>query len=35
LPITPKSQVKRCYEAAKRYLKHVNIGNKHLLAFAE
>ncbi len=32
LPVTPKSQVMRCYDAARRYLKHVNIGNKHLLA---
>jgi pyruvate formate lyase activating enzyme len=31
LPITPKSQVKRCYDAASRYLSRVNIGNKHLL----
>lgn len=31
LPITPRDQVYRCYEAAKRHLKNVNIGNKHLL----
>ncbi|MCX8175702.1 MAG: radical SAM protein [Candidatus Bathyarchaeota archaeon] len=31
LPITPPEQVKRCYEAAKRYLKNVHIGNLHLL----
>jgi pyruvate formate lyase activating enzyme len=34
MPVTPKSQVKRCYEVAKRYLKRVNIGNKFLLAYA-
>jgi len=31
LPITPPEQVKRCYEAAKKYLKNVHIGNLHLL----
>jgi len=31
LPITPPDQVKRCYHIAKKYLNHVNIGNKHLL----
>jgi pyruvate formate lyase activating enzyme len=31
LPITPREQVQRCYEAAKRYLNNVNIGNKQLL----
>jgi pyruvate formate lyase activating enzyme len=31
MPITPREQVRRCYEAAKRHLKNVNIGNKHLL----
>lgn len=31
LPITPKPQVKACYEAASRHLKRVNIGNLHLL----
>lgn len=31
LPVTPREQVYRCYEAAKRHLKNVNIGNKHLL----
>jgi len=31
LPITPISQVERCYRAAKKYLEMVNIGNKHLL----
>ncbi len=34
MPITPKSQVKRCYEVAKRYLKKVHIGNMHLLKWA-
>jgi len=32
LPITPVSQVRRCYEVAKKYLKNVHIGNLHLLA---
>ncbi|HDN73605.1 MAG TPA: radical SAM protein [Archaeoglobus sp.] len=31
LPITPRSQVFRCYEVARKYLKKVNIGNLHLL----
>ncbi|MHA1505648.1 MAG: radical SAM protein [Candidatus Asgardarchaeia archaeon] len=31
LPITPKEQVLKCYKEAKKYLKHVNIGNKFLL----
>jgi pyruvate formate lyase activating enzyme len=31
LPITPREQVKRCYEAAKKYLDNVNIGNQQLL----
>jgi len=31
LPITPREQVKRCYETAKRYLNNVNIGNQQLL----
>jgi pyruvate formate lyase activating enzyme len=34
LPITPVKQVKKSYEVAKKYLKNVNIGNKHLLALA-
>ncbi len=34
LPITPKEQVERCYRAARRHLKRVNIGNQHLLALA-
>ncbi|MDF2956074.1 MAG: Pyruvate-formate lyase-activating enzyme [Candidatus Alkanophagales archaeon MCA70_species_2] len=34
LPITPRSQVERCYKAAKKHLNNVNIGNKHLLAWA-
>jgi len=34
LPITPRSQVKRCYEVARKYLNRVNIGNKFLLAYA-
>lgn len=31
LPITPRSQVKACYEAASRHLKRVNVGNLHLI----
>lgn len=31
MPITPREQVQRCYEAAKRHLNKVNIGNKQLL----
>jgi pyruvate formate lyase activating enzyme len=31
LPITPREQVKHCYEAAKKYLDNVNIGNQQLL----
>jgi pyruvate formate lyase activating enzyme len=31
LPITPRAQVFKCYEAAKRHLQHVNIGNQQLL----
>jgi pyruvate formate lyase activating enzyme len=31
LPITPREQVQRCYEAAKRHLNNVNIGNEQLL----
>ncbi len=31
LPITPREQVKRCYDAAKKYLDNVNIGNQQLL----
>ena len=34
LPITPKKQVYGCYEAAKKYLDNVNIGNRHLLGYA-
>jgi pyruvate formate lyase activating enzyme len=33
LPVTPKQQVFKCYEAAKKHLKRVNIGNLHLLGF--
>jgi pyruvate formate lyase activating enzyme len=32
LPITPKKQVLRCYNVARRYLKNVHIGNLHLLS---
>jgi pyruvate formate lyase activating enzyme len=31
LPVTPREQVKRSYEIAKKYLLNVNIGNKHLI----
>ena len=31
LPVTPRNQVRRCYETAKKHLKNVNIGNMHLL----
>ncbi|MDI6884845.1 MAG: radical SAM protein [archaeon] len=31
MPITPREQAYQCYEAAKRHLNNVNIGNKHLL----
>ncbi|MCD6421405.1 MAG: radical SAM protein [Thaumarchaeota archaeon] len=33
--VTPRRQVEKCYQAAKRYLKNVNIGNISLLGFAE
>jgi pyruvate formate lyase activating enzyme len=31
LPITAREQVFKCYEAAKRHLNNVNIGNEQLL----
>ncbi len=31
MPITPREQVLKCYNVAKRHLKRVNIGNLHLL----
>ncbi|MCK4398988.1 MAG: radical SAM protein [Methanophagales archaeon] len=31
MPITPREEVQRCYDTAKRHLKNVNIGNKQLL----
>lgn len=31
MPITPGEQVQRCYDAAKRHLRKVTIGNQHLL----
>lgn len=34
LPVTPRRQVERCYQAARRHLKRVNIGNMHLLSLA-
>ncbi|HDD43017.1 MAG TPA: radical SAM protein [Nitrososphaeria archaeon] len=33
--VTPRKQVERCYQAAKKYLKNVNIGNIALLGLAE
>ncbi|MET1124209.1 MAG: radical SAM protein [Archaeoglobaceae archaeon] len=33
LPVTPREQVFRCYRAAKKHLRRVNIGNIHLLGF--
>ena len=33
MPITPKEQVLKCYDVAKRHLKRVNIGNIHLLGW--
>ncbi|MFX0087046.1 MAG: radical SAM protein [Candidatus Hodarchaeota archaeon] len=33
LPITSKNQVNKCFLIAKKHLKNVHIGNKHLLAF--
>jgi pyruvate formate lyase activating enzyme len=30
-PVTPVEQVRKCYAAAKKHLKRVNIGNLHLL----
>jgi pyruvate formate lyase activating enzyme len=35
LPVTPRKQVDECYRAARRHLKRVNIGNVHLLRYAE
>ena len=34
LPITPRNQVRSCYSTAKKYLNHVNIGNKSLLGLS-
>ncbi len=31
LPITPISQVRECYQAAKKHLNQVNVGNLHIL----
>jgi pyruvate formate lyase activating enzyme len=35
LPVTPRRQVDECYRAARRHLRRVNIGNTHLLRYAE
>ena len=35
ITVTPRKQVERCYQAAKKYLKNVNIGNIALLGLAE
>jgi pyruvate formate lyase activating enzyme len=34
MPITPRQQVEECYQAARKYLKRVHIGNRHLMLFA-
>lgn len=34
LPVTPLNQVEKCYQTAKKYVKHVHIGNKHLLGLS-
>ena len=34
LPITPRKQVEECYNAARKHLKNIHIGNIHLLAWA-
>jgi len=31
MPVTSKKMATECYKTAKKYLNHVNIGNKHLL----
>ena len=31
MPVTTRKQAEECYQTAKKYLKRVNIGNKHLL----
>lgn len=33
LPVTPVDQVRKCYNAAKKHLERVNVGNLHLLGF--
>ncbi|MDK2383868.1 MAG: radical SAM protein, partial [Candidatus Korarchaeota archaeon] len=33
LPVTPEKQVWRCYEAARRHLRYVNVSNLHLLGY--
>ena len=34
LPITPRKEVLKCVEVAKKFLTNVNLGNKHLLLFS-
>jgi pyruvate formate lyase activating enzyme len=34
LPITPRKQAEKCFEAAKKHLTNVNIGNKFLLGYS-
>jgi pyruvate formate lyase activating enzyme len=34
LPFTSRKQANKCFETAKKYLKHVNLGNKFLLGFS-
>jgi pyruvate formate lyase activating enzyme len=31
LPVTPRAQVNRCYEAARAHLNRVTVGNRQLL----
>ena len=33
LPVTPRSQVDACLHAARRHLRNVNLGNRHLLSW--
>ncbi|KKK42172.1 hypothetical protein LCGC14_0620830 [marine sediment metagenome] len=34
LPITPRKQAEKCFKTAKKYLKHVHLGNKFLLGIS-
>ena len=33
LGITPRKQAEKCLETAKKYLRHVHLGNRFLLGF--